>query len=59
MRNADSGFREAIEGVGGTYFLAKPYDGALLTRLLDSILAKDELAQVQRLSFAKRRQPIV
>ena len=55
---ADDQFHEKCQAVGGAFFLSKPYDARLVIRLLEGIFAKDELAEVQRLSQAKRRQPI-
>jgi two-component system chemotaxis response regulator CheY len=55
---ADTHFKERCEAVGGKYFLSKPYDADLLVRLLESIFGKDALAEIKRISQAKRRQPI-
>lgn len=55
---ADDEFREKYRTVGGRYFLAKPFDAELLIRMLDSLFAHDDLAEAQRLSSAKRRQPV-
>lgn len=53
----DSDFKEKCTAVGGEYFLAKPYDADVLIRLLDGIFGQDELAEIRRISEAKRRQP--
>ena len=55
---ADSMFKQKCEAVGARYFLAKPYDAELLIRLLESIFGQDDLAEIQKLSQAKRRQPM-
>lgn len=55
---ADNQFNEKCRAVGGTCFLAKPYDAELVLRLLEGIFAQDDLAEVKRLSKAKRRQPM-
>jgi DNA-binding response OmpR family regulator len=44
--------------IGSRYFIRKPYDPALLIQLINSLLARDELAEVRRISQAKRRQPV-
>jgi CheY-like chemotaxis protein len=51
-------FKQISQAVGGRYFLAKPYDGDVLLKRLESIFARDELAEIRRSSLAKRRQPI-
>jgi CheY-like chemotaxis protein len=55
---ADAAFRTRCESVGARYFLAKPYDAEVLLHLLESVFAADELAELRRLSQAKRRQPV-
>jgi DNA-binding response OmpR family regulator len=55
---ADRHFKEDCNDVGGLYFIRKPYDPDLLIRLLKSVLAQDELGELQELSAAKRRQPV-
>lgn len=55
---ADARFKEKCEAAGGKYFLSKPYDADLLVQTLASIFGKDELAEIKRISQAKRRQPI-
>lgn len=55
---ADEHFKERCSEVGGRYFLTKPYDAELLLQTLSSMLAADDLAEIKRISAAKRRQPI-
>lgn len=56
--SADESFREARAAAGGRYFISKPYDSDLLIQVIRGIFAGDELAEVKRLSSAKRRQPV-
>jgi CheY-like chemotaxis protein len=55
---ADDAFKEKCRQAGGQYFISKPYDGDVLTRLLQGIFATDELAEIKTISMAKRRQPV-
>lgn len=55
---ADGHFKAHCQEVGGNYFVCKPYDPDLLVRLIQSVLAQDELAEIRRISAAKRRQPM-
>lgn len=55
---ADPHLTDELESNGRHYFIRKPYDGALLVRLMNSLLACDELSEIQRISQAKRRQPV-
>ena len=55
---ADADFKESCEAAGGKWFLAKPYDADLLVHLLNSVFATDELAEIERVSQCKRRQPV-
>lgn len=55
---ADPEFETLCNAVGAHCFLSKPYDGQVLVQLLDNLFARDELAQVQQISRAKRRQPM-
>lgn len=55
---ADERFQDRCRAAGGRYFISKPYEGALVVQLLCGIFAKDELAEVRRISRAKRRQPV-
>ena len=55
---ADASFKERCEAAGGTYFLSKPYDADLLVQTLAGIFGKDELAEIKKISQAKRRQPV-
>ena len=55
---ADAHFKEKCEAVGGKYFVSKPYDADLLVRLLKSIFGQDELAEIKKISEARRRQPV-
>ncbi|MBI3464622.1 MAG: response regulator [Planctomycetes bacterium] len=55
---ADERFKQRCREAGGEYFICKPYDDNLLIRLLSSIFARDELGEVNRISQAKRRQPV-
>ncbi|MCG3125404.1 MAG: Alkaline phosphatase synthesis transcriptional regulatory protein PhoP [Phycisphaerae bacterium] len=55
---ADAEFEARYRACGASYFLSKPYDHAVLIRMLDGILGHDEVAEMQRLSQAKRRQPV-
>lgn len=55
---ADCHFKARCQEVGGNYFVCKPYDPDLLVRLVQSVLAQDELAEIRRISAAKRRQPV-
>lgn len=56
--SADQEFKAKCQAVGGRYFLSKPYDSDLLLQVLRGVFATDELAEIQRLSSAKRRQPV-
>lgn len=56
--SADEEFKSKSAGVGAKYFLSKPYDSDLLIQMLRGIFGQDELAEMQRISSAKRRQPI-
>ncbi len=56
--SADEEFKQRCTAVGGRYFLAKPFDSDLLCQMLKGIFARDELAEIQRISHAKRRQPV-
>jgi CheY-like chemotaxis protein len=56
---AHDDFKQKCRAVGGRYFLAKPYDPDLLLDLLRGIFGTDELAELRRLSDAKRRQPVL
>ena len=55
--SADDQFKRRCQTSGGKYFIAKPYDPDLLLQMLSTILATDELAEIKRISSAKRRQP--
>lgn len=55
---ADAEFEARYRASGACYFLSKPYDHVVLTRMLDGMLGHDEVAEMQRLSQAKRRQPV-
>ncbi|MBI3464447.1 MAG: response regulator [Planctomycetes bacterium] len=55
----DRDLRDAAEEAGRhRFFIRKPYDPELLIQLLNSMLARDELAGIQQISKAKRRQPV-
>lgn len=56
--SADEAFKEKCSAVGGRYYLAKPYDSDLLIQMLRGIFGADELSEAQRISSAKRRQPV-
>lgn len=55
---ANQEFADKQRAAGGRFFLSKPFDSELLIRMLDGIFANDELAEVRRISSAKRRQPV-
>ena len=50
--------KERCESVGAECFIAKPFDMDVLFRLLQNLLGRDELAEAQLISSAKRRQPV-
>lgn len=54
----DRQLRDTAEADSARFFIHKPYDPALLVRLLKSVLAGDELAEIRSLMTAKRRQPV-
>lgn len=54
---ADSDFQSRCRSAGGRYFLSKPYDSSVMIRTLDGIFGRDELAEMQKVSSVKRRQP--
>ncbi|MBI5764543.1 MAG: response regulator [Planctomycetes bacterium] len=54
---ADQHFKQRCQDVGAKYFVSKPYDSDLLIRTLNAMLAADEIAELQRIGNAKRRQP--
>ena len=53
----DEHFRRKYKSVGGRFFLSKPFDSDLLIKTLDGVFGRDELARMEELSRAKRRQP--
>lgn len=55
---ADESFKQRCRAVGARYFLSKPYDPDLLIQVLRSIFGEDALSEAQRISSAKRRQPV-
>lgn len=55
---ADEAFKHRCTTVGARYFLSKPYDGDVLVQMLESIFGCDVLAEMRRISQAKRRQPL-
>ncbi len=55
---ADEAFKQKCQAVGAKYFLSKPYDADLLLQILKGIFGADELGEIQRISAAKRRQPV-
>lgn len=55
----DEEFTTSYRDVGGDFYASKPYDPTMVVRMLDSVLARDELAEVERVSHAKRRQPML
>jgi CheY-like chemotaxis protein len=55
---ADQDFRTRCDEIGNASFLSKPYDGEILIRLLESLFAKDAVGEIERISRAKRRQPV-
>lgn len=56
--SADEDFKQRASAAGAKYFLAKPYDPELLVQTLRAIFGEDELSEAQRISRAKRRQPV-
>jgi len=55
---ADRHLKENFDSNDDHYFIRKPYDPDLLIRLINSLLARDELGEMRRVSKAKRRQPV-
>lgn len=55
---ASDDFKRKCAAVGGKYFLAKPYDPDLLLQVVRGVFGEDELTEAQRISQAKRRQPV-
>lgn len=56
--SADESFKQRCTAAGAKYFMAKPYDPELLLQTLRGIFGEDELSAAQRISRAKRRQPV-
>lgn len=56
--SADPGFKQKCERVGARYFMSKPFDSELLLQTLRGIFGADAVAELHRLSSAKRRQPV-
>lgn len=54
----DRALRDVAEVGPRRFFIHKPYDPALLVRLLQSVLGGDELAEIRSIMMAKRRQPV-
>ena len=49
---------QGVDDLRGCYFIGKPYDAAQLIRLINNLLARDELGEMRTISETEWRHPV-